>query len=163
VMIYTVAYALMTLGAFSVVILLCRGSEDGGEGENIRGEHLDDFRGLARTHPAVAAAFVIFALSLVGIPPTAGFVGKLFLFNAAIQGSFYWLAVIGILNSAISLYYYFKVVMAMYMQEPQGSPTLSFSSSLTFALFITSAGTLLLGLYPEPLIQAALQSVKVFL
>ncbi len=155
VLIYSVAYAVMTLGAFTMVILLCR--------QNSRGDQINDFKGLARTHPAVAGAFVIFALSLVGIPPTAGFIGKLFLFNAAIQGSFYWLAVIGILNSTVSLYYYFKVVMVMYMQEPQDVAPLSFSPALTVALFVMAFMTLFLGLYPEPLIRAAIQSVQVFL
>lgn len=153
--IYSLAYALMTLGAFTIVILMCS--------EKSRGEQITDFKGLAKTHPGVAAAFVLFALSLVGIPPTAGFVGKLFLFNAAIQGSFYWLAVIAILNSATSLYYYFKVVMMMYMQEPEGPFSLSSSSALTIALVVTSLGTLLIGLYPEPLIRVAVESVKVFL
>jgi NADH-quinone oxidoreductase subunit N len=155
ILIYLVAYSLMTLGSFAVIILLCR--------KNSRGDQISDFRGLARTHPAVAASFVLFALSLIGIPPTAGFVGKLFLFNAAIQGEFYWLAVIGILNSTISLYYYFKVVVAMYMQEPQDAMPLSFSPPLTLALALMAVGTLFIGLYPEPLIRAALQSIQVFL
>ncbi|HLF86860.1 MAG TPA: NADH-quinone oxidoreductase subunit N [Nitrospiria bacterium] len=155
VLIYSVAYAIMTLGAFTMIILLCR--------QNSRGDQISDFKGLARTHPAVAGAFVIFALSLVGIPPTAGFIGKLFLFNAAIQGSFYWLAIIGILNSTVSLYYYFKVVMVMYMQEPHDAVPLSFSPALTVALFFMSFATLFLGLYPEPLIRAAIQSVQIFL
>ena len=145
----------MTIGAFTMVILLCQ--------INSRGDQISDFKGLARTHPAVAAAFVLFALSLIGIPPTAGFVGKLFLFNAAIQGGFYWLAVIGVLNSTISLYYYFKIVMVMYMEEPQGSTPLSFSPPLTVALGVTAFATLFIGLYPEPLIRAALQSIQIFL
>lgn len=155
VLIYIVGYAVMTLGAFTMIILLCR--------KNMRGDQISDFRGLARTHPAVAAAFVLFALSLIGIPPTAGFVGKLFLFNAAIQGGFYWLAVIGVLNSAISLYYYFRVVMVMYMQEPESAMPLSFSTPLTVGLWAMSLATLLIGLYPEPLIRAAMQSVQIFL
>lgn len=156
VLIYSVAYAFMTLGAFTMVILLCRA--------NSRGDQISDFKGLARTHPAVAGAFVLFALSLIGIPPTVGFVGKLFLFNAAIQGSFYWLAIIGILNSAISLYYYFRVVMVMYMEEPEDAITpLSFSPALTVALVVMSFATLFFGLYPEPLIRAAIQSVQIFL
>lgn len=155
VLIYLVAYVFMTIGAFTMVILLCK--------INSRGDQISDFRGLARTHPAVAAAFVLFALSLIGIPPTAGFVGKLFLFSAAIQGGFYWLAVIGILNSTISLYYYFKIVMVMYMEEPQGASPLSFSPPLTVALGVMSFATLIIGLYPEPLIRAALQSVQLFL
>lgn len=155
ILIYLVGYAVMTLGAFTMVILLCK--------RNLRGDQISDFRGLARTHPAVAGAFVLFALSLIGIPPTAGFVGKLYLFNAAIQGGFYWLAIIGAMNSAISLYYYFKVVMVMYMQEPQDAMPLSFSTPLTVALWTMSIATLFLGLYPEPLIRAALQSVQIFL
>ena len=155
VLIYLVGYAVMTLGAFTMIILLCR--------KNMRGDQINDFKGLAQTHPAVAAAFVLFALSLIGIPPTAGFVGKLFLFNAAIQGGFYWLAVIGVLNSAISLYYYFKVVMVMYMQEPESAMPLSFSTPLTVALWAMSFATLFLGLYPEPLIRAAYQSIQTFL
>jgi NADH-quinone oxidoreductase subunit N len=155
ILIYIVGYAVMTLGAFTMIILLCR--------KNMRGDQISDFRGLARTHPTVAAAFVLFALSLIGIPPTAGFVGKLFLFNAAIQGGFYWLAIIGVINSAISLYYYFKVVMVMYMQEPLDTMPLSFSTPLTVALWVMSFAILFLGLYPEPLIKAAIQSVQIFL
>ncbi len=154
VLLYSVAYAAMTLGAFSLVILLR--TREG------KGDQISDFRGLARTHPAVAAAFVLFALSLVGIPPTAGFTGKLLLFNAAIEGGFYWLAVIGVLNSVISLYYYFKVVVAMYMEEPTGDFSLSFSPALKTALIALSLATLLIGLYPEPLIRAAAQSVGMF-
>ncbi len=155
ILIYLVAYIFMTIGAFTMIILLCK--------FNSRGDQISDFKGLARTHPAVAAAFVLFALSLIGIPPTAGFIGKLFLFNAAIQGGFYWLAIIGILNSTISLYYYFKIVMAMYMEEPQGSTPLSFSPPLTVALGVTAFATLFIGLYPEPLIRAALHSIQIFL
>lgn len=155
ILIYLVAYIFMTVGAFTLVVLLCK--------INSRGDQISDFKGLARTHPAAAAAFVLFALSLTGIPPTAGFVGKLFLFNAAIQGGFYWLAVIGILNSTISLYYYFKIVMVMYMEEPQGASPLSFSPPLTVALAVMAFATLFIGLYPEPLIRAALQSIQLFL
>ncbi len=156
ILVYIVGYTFMTLGAFTLVILLYR--------RNHRGDQISDFRGLARTNPFVAATFILFALSLVGIPPTAGFVGKLFLFNAAIQGKFYWLAIIGILNSAISLYYYFKVVKVMYMEEPPETVLpLSFSPGLKIALGFTAFVTLFLGLYPEPLIKAALNSVKIFL
>ncbi len=155
VMIYLVGYVFMTLGAFTLVILLCR--------VGTRGDQISDFRGLARAHPALAAAFVLFALSLVGIPPTAGFIGKLYLFNAAIQGGFYKLALIGILNSAISLYYYFKVVVAMYMEEPEKTVPLSLSKPLTVALGVAAFATLFIGLFPEPIIRAALESVRLLL
>jgi len=156
VLVHLVAYVFMTFGAFTMVVLLCK--------TNSRGDQVGDFKGLARNHPAVAAAFVLFALSLVGIPPTAGFVGKLFLFSAAIQGGFYWLVIIAVLNSAISLYYYFKIIRAMYMEEPQGKTSpLSFSRPLIVALGIVSFATLFIGLFPEPLIRAAIQSIQVFL
>ncbi|MFQ5950303.1 MAG: NADH-quinone oxidoreductase subunit N [Nitrospiria bacterium] len=155
ILVYLVGYVFMTMGAFTLVVLVCR--------KNVRGDQISDFRGLARTHPVVAAAFILFALSLIGIPPTAGFVGKLYLFNAAIQGGFYWLAIIAVLNSAISLYYYFKVVMVMYMEEPQDAMPLSFSPALKVALSVMAFVTLFLGLYPEPIIRGAIYSVQIFL
>jgi len=155
IMVYLVGYAFMTLGAFTLVILLCS--------RNLKGDQIQDFQGLARRYPMVAGSFILFGLSLIGIPPTAGFVGKLFLFNAAIQGGFYWLAIIGALNSAVSLYYYFRVVKVMYMEEPPDSLELSFSPSIKVALGVAAFVTLFLGLYPEPLIKAAFYSVQIFL
>ncbi len=155
IMIYLVGYAFMTLGAFTVIVLLCR--------KNHRGDQISDLAGVARTNPFVGLTFILFALSLIGIPPTAGFVGKLFLFNAAIQGGFYWLAIIGVLNSTVSLYYYFRVVRVMYMDEPAEDLALSFSPGMKIALGFTAGMTLLLGLYPEPIIRAAIDSVKIFL
>jgi len=155
ILVYLVGYVFMTLGAFTMVILICR--------KGVRGDQISDLRGLARTHPVVAATFILFALSLIGIPPTAGFVGKLYLFNAAIQGEFYWLAIIAILNSAISLYYYFNIVKVMYMEDPLDEMPLSFSPALKVALSIMAFITLFLGLYPEPIIRGAISSVKIFL
>ena len=155
ILIYVVGYVFMTLGAFILIVLLCS--------RNLRGDQISDFKGVGRTNPMVALAFMLFALSLIGIPPTAGFVGKLYLFNAAIQAEFYWLAVIGILNSTVSLYYYFKVVQVMYMDEPHPGTALSFSPSIKVALGITAFVTLFLGLYPEPIIKAALHSIQIFL
>jgi NADH-quinone oxidoreductase subunit N len=151
--IHSVAYLLMTLGAFIMIVLVCKSES--------RGDQIKDLRGLGRTYPVVGFAFILFALSLIGIPPTAGFIGKLLLFGAAIKGQFYWLAVIGILNSVISLYYYFKVASVMFMEDAPEQLTLSFSMPLKVSLIALSAGTLLIGLYPEPLIRGALSSVKV--
>ncbi|MFQ5542905.1 MAG: NADH-quinone oxidoreductase subunit N [Nitrospiria bacterium] len=155
ILIYLVGYAFMTLGAFTLLILLCSST--------LKGDHLDDFKGLARRYPIVGVSFILFGLSLIGIPPTAGFVGKLFLFNAAIQGGFYWLAIIAALNSAVSLFYYFRLVRIMYMDEPSDSMALSFSPSIKVALGVTAFITLFLGLYPEPVIKAAVYSVQIFL
>jgi NADH-quinone oxidoreductase subunit N len=143
----------MTLGAFTMVILVCK--------QGNRGDQISDLRGLGRSHPFVGGGFILFALSLIGIPPTAGFIGKLLLFGAAIEGEFYILAVIGILNSVISLYYYFRIASVMFMEEAPSETTLSFSIPAKVGLAAMILATLMIGVYPEPLIQAAMASVKV--
>lgn len=161
VLVYLVVYAFVTAGTFSMILLLAR--------QGFRAEEIEDFSGLGRAHPFAAAAFVIFALSLIGIPPTGGFVGKLYLFGSAIEAgqasgnrAFYWLAVIGVLNSVISLYYYFRIVVAMYMQEPKGEILLNRSAAMNLALVLMVSATLAIGLYPEPLFRAAFASVSIF-
>lgn len=151
-MLYTVVYAFMTLGAFAMVILLCAGG--------VKGERIEDFTGLAQVSPMAAAAMLIFLLSLTGIPPTGGFVGKLYLFGAAIDRGYVWLAVIAVINSAISLFYYMKVAMVMYMGDvPKAGLALSPSRSLRVALSLAVAGTLAMGIYPGPLLNFAKASV----
>ena len=145
---YLGSYALMTLGAFAVVQLI------GGEGE--RRVSLEDFRGVGQTHPFLAACLTIFLLSLAGIPATAGFMGKLFLFSAAIQARLYWLVVIALLASAIGLYYYLRVIVLMYMREPGPDASLvEVPVPVGIAIAIMLVGTLCLGLYPGPLLQLA--------
>ncbi len=151
IMLYMAAYLFTNLGAFALIILLCR--------PNMRGDNLEDFRGFAREHPWPSLALVIFFLSLTGIPPTGGFVGKFYLFAAAIDAGFVWLAIIGMLNSAISLYYYFRVVMLMYMEEPTGRIQTSNSFPLTVGIAIMVIGVLFIGLYPHPFFSAAQTSV----
>ncbi len=151
ILLYLAAYLFTNLGAFAVIILLCRPS--------MRGDRLEDFRGLARQHPWPALALLIFFLSLTGLPPTAGFVGKFYIFAAAVDAGFIWLAVIGLLNSAISLYYYFRVVMLMYMQEPARKIHTSNAVPLTIGLAIMVAGVLVIGVYPHPFLEAAKVSV----
>jgi NADH-quinone oxidoreductase subunit N len=119
-LIYLVVYSFMQLGAFAVIVLLRR--------QDVVGDELKDFSGLHFRSPFAAFAMLIFMLSLGGIPPTAGFMGKFWLFGAAIDAGYYWLAMIGVLNSAISLYYYVRVVVFMYIKteragsEPSMSP-----------------------------------------
>jgi NADH-quinone oxidoreductase subunit N len=151
-LLYTLVYALMTLGAFAIVILLCVGE--------VKGERIDDFTGLAQRSPMAAAAMLIFLLSLAGVPPTAGFVGKFYLFGAAIERGYVWLAVIAVINSAISVFYYMKVVVAMYMRDlpPQGL-TLSSSRPLQFAVLVTLVATIAIGIYPGPFLELAKASV----
>ncbi len=154
VLFYLVAYMVTNLGAFGMLIYLCR--------EDFRGDNIEDWRGIGQDHPWAGMAFVVFFLSLGGFPPTAGFVGKLFLFGTAIQNEYYWLAVIGILTSAVSIYYYFRVVMVMYM-EPRGEsqPAIEFSKapSIFVALLVLVLATIYLGLFPGSIIAAAKSSV----
>ncbi|RMF83969.1 MAG: NADH-quinone oxidoreductase subunit N [Nitrospinota bacterium] len=152
VLLYALVYGFMNIGCFALVILLCRDKQN-------RGEFISDFTGLARVQPYAAMAMVLFFLSLTGIPPTGGFVAKFYIFAAAIREGFVWLAIIGVANSAISLYYYFRVVMAMYMREPEKTVSFSYSPALTVAILVMAIGTLLIGVYPHPFLSAAKTAV----
>jgi NADH-quinone oxidoreductase subunit N len=146
-LIYLFVYSFMQLGAFGVVVLLRRA--------DIVGDELKDFGGLSFRNPFAAFAMLIFMLSLGGIPPTAGFMGKLWLFSAAIDQQYYWLAVIGVLNSAISLYYYIRIVVFMYLKKETIGATPVMSPTLAMALGVAVFATLLLGVYPQLLFQLA--------
>lgn len=146
-LIYLAVYAFMQMGAFAVVTLLRR--------QDIIGEELKDMSGLFMRSPVAATAMLLFMLSLGGIPPTAGFMGKFWLFSAAIDGGYYWLAVIGVLNSAVSLYYYLRVVVFMWFKgEAAGSP-LVMTPAMAILLAVTVIGTVLIGVYPRPLFDLA--------
>ena len=104
----------------------------------------------------MALVLTIFLLSLVGIPPTAGFVGKFYLFGAAVRAGYFWLAVIGVLNSAMAAYYYLRIVVVMYMREPEGAPTeVAPSLGGTLALFVALCGVVWLGVMPAPYLDLA--------
>ncbi|HZP37753.1 MAG TPA: NADH-quinone oxidoreductase subunit N [Methylomirabilota bacterium] len=152
VLFYLLVYTFTTAGAFGAIVVLERAGH-----EAVR---LEDFGGLATRHPLLAAALSIFLLSLVGIPPTAGFVGKFYLFGAAVKAGDVWLAVIGVLNSAAAAYYYLRLIVYMYMREPEGAPTVmapSFSGAL--ALAVALWGVVQLGVAPGPLFDLAQTAV----
>ncbi|MEE9610178.1 MAG: NADH-quinone oxidoreductase subunit N [Desulfatiglandales bacterium] len=150
---YLLAYTIMNLGAFAVVILYGRKGE-----ENVA---IEDYRGMGLRHPILGAAMTIFMFSLAGIPPTAGFVGKFYVFSAAIQAGYIWLAIIGILNSAVSVYYYFRVTIKMYMQEPEKElPPLSFRPAMVVALVLMAVFTLKIGILPSFYLDMARQSIR---
>jgi NADH-quinone oxidoreductase subunit N len=151
-MVYLIIYGLMNLGAFSVVIAL--------RSEGVAGENLEDFEGLAKLHPVVAAVMLIFLFSLTGIPPTAGFVAKFSVFMAAIRAGYTPLAIIGVLFSVVSAFFYLRVVILMYMKEPSKERPLMTSPSLKIALAITSAAIVLLGVYPAPLLDLAAAAME---
>lgn len=150
---YLLAYTFTNLGAFGVVALVGRKGE-----ANV---YLDDYRGLAKAHPILALVMAIFLFSLAGIPPTAGFVGKFTIFGAAIKAGYIWLVIIGVLTSAASVFYYFRVVMKMYMEAPEIEPArLQFSPAMVMALGIAVTGVLYIGIFPTTYLNLALQSVK---
>ncbi|MFQ5829911.1 MAG: NADH-quinone oxidoreductase subunit N [Candidatus Methylomirabilia bacterium] len=152
VLFYLLVYTFTTLGAFGVILLLERGRQEA--------VNLPDYAGLAVRHPVLALVLSLFLLSLIGIPPTAGFVGKFYLFGAAIKAGYIWLAVIGVLNSAIAAYYYLRLIVYMYMREPEGAPTAyvpSFAGGL--ALGVALWAVFQLGLMPAPLFDLAQAAV----
>jgi len=152
---YLLAYTFMNLGAFTVVILLGRKGEEH--------EDIDSYAGLAARHPFIALCMTIFLLSLTGIPPLAGFAGKFYLFSDAIKGQYYWLAVIGMLNSAVSAYYYLRVLMYMYFKEPVKELGKVDMSPAYVVVMLVSVGALLyLGIFPRGFILLAQQSVAIF-
>lgn len=145
---YLMIYAFMNIGAFAVIIML--------RTEGFDGNNISDYEGLSKTHPLLAFLMLIFMFSLTGIPPTAGFVGKIYLFKAAIGAGYTWLVIVAAIFSAVSAYFYLRIVMYMYMREPQTEVRLSPSRTLQLALVVTVVMVLSLGtIFPSWLMEAA--------
>ena len=146
VMFYTAAYAFMNVGAFAVVSWFSRQGE--------RYVDIDDFAGLGWQQPLPAALFSLFLLSLIGVPLTGGFFGKFYIFKAALDSNLVWLAVFGLLTSAVGAYYYLRILVVMYMREPaepaQTAPAVG--PGMQAALWISAIGTLILGIFPSALL-----------
>jgi NADH-quinone oxidoreductase subunit N len=148
VLFYVFAYVFTTIGTFGVISLCER---EGGEAVEV-----SDYAGLGRRSPLLALVLSLFLLSLVGIPPLAGFVGKFYVFGSAVRAGYLWLAVIAVLNSAVAAYYYLRVIVYMYMHEPEAAPaTYAPSFAGVLALTISLAGIVLLGVAPAPFIELA--------
>ena len=140
---YLLAYTVSTAGAFGALILCGR--------RGAEAVSYEDLSGIGRRHPATALAFSLFLMSLAGVPPTAGFFGKLYVFRAGIDAELYALVVIGLINSIIAAYYYLRVMVYMYMHEPvPGAPiaTPMRSGYVATALIISAVLVLLLGILP---------------
>lgn len=153
---YLVVYLIMNLGAFLVVIIVANASP-GLTG----GEEITDYAGLGWKAPFLAAAMTVFLFSLTGIPPTAGFIGKFYLFAAIFsKEEFYWLAVVGILNSVVSLYYYARIIKAMFMTESSDKTALKLSPSHVALLSVLLVPTIFFGVYWAPLAQFVARSVE---
>lgn len=144
---YLLIYGFMNMGAFAIVILLC-------SSENRR-ESLDDYKGLAQTNPMAALLMLIFMFSLTGIPPTAGFIGKFYLLKSALAAGYTGTVLLAVLFSAISAYFYLRLVRYMYMEEPQEEFTAIYSPGLTAALVISTIGVIGIGILPGSLLDWA--------
>jgi len=152
--IYLLAYTFMNLGAFSVIIVMRR--------QNLIGDEIDDLSGLMARAPGLAILMLIFLLSLAGIPPTAGFIGKYFIFLSLIQTEHYLLAVLAVAYAVVALYYYFRIVVAMFMKTAPESVPLAISPGIRVALGVTLGMTLAIGIYPQPFILLAEEAVRPF-
>lgn len=152
---YMLAYTFMNIGAFAIITVL------GGKGEER--VHIQDYKGLGYKHPLAAIAMSLFLFSLAGIPPTGGFMGKFYIFSAAVKEGYIGLTIIGVLNSVVSVYYYLRVTVAMYMEGPSTTkeseaPALVFSPALVLAISISIYGVLSLGLFPSSYVTIVKQS-----
>jgi NADH-quinone oxidoreductase subunit N len=146
---YLVSYAFTNFGAWGVVIAL--------EKKEGKGLAIEDYAGLGKKHPALAAAMTVFILSLIGFPPTLGMVGKFYLFRSVIDGGFYWLAIIGVITSLVSAFYYLRVVVAMYMKD--GDPVTERETWLGLATGATALVTVIVSLVPQSLFTWASEAV----
>jgi NADH-quinone oxidoreductase subunit N len=154
IVIYLIVYAFMNLGAFAVIIMMRR--------KDIIGDEIDDLAGLMSRAPSFAIFMLIFLLSLAGIPPTAGFIGKYYIFLSLIETGHYYLAVLGVAYAVVALYYYFRIVVVMFMKKPLDEIPYATSFGLRVALGVTLALTLLIGIYPQPIITIAREAVRPF-
>jgi NADH-quinone oxidoreductase subunit N len=153
VLFYLLGYTVSTAGAFGALILCgSRGKE---------AVSYEDLSGLGKRHPGVALAFSLFLVSLAGIPPTAGFFGKWFVFKAAIDSGLYWLALLALLNSVIGAYYYLRVMVYMYMREPAAGAPVAVpmrSGYVTVALLVSAFFVVILGLAPTHYLDVAIRA-----
>ncbi|HSQ15477.1 MAG TPA: NADH-quinone oxidoreductase subunit N [Candidatus Binatia bacterium] len=148
---YLVVYLFMNLGAFYVVVVVSNAT---------RGDEISDFTGLGSRAPFAAVTLAVFLFALTGIPPFSGFIGKVYLFAEVIHRGVYWLAVVAALNSVVSLYYYARIVRAMFLQEPKDATPIPVPAVSGAMLVLLAAPTLILGVYWEPVARIAADSVR---
>ena len=153
VLFFIAAYAFTNLAAFIVVIAV---ADRGGSSA------IDAYAGLARRAPLLAAALALALVSLTGLPPTAGFVAKLYIFDAAVDSDLVWLVVVAVLNSVVSAFYYLRVAGIMFLREPASDERIATAAGLKLALAVAAAGVLAAGLLPSPLLDAARDAAAVF-
>jgi NADH-quinone oxidoreductase subunit N len=146
VLFYLGGYAAMNLAAFSVVIAVSN---------KLDSDKIADFAGMARRSPYLAAVLAFAMISLTGVPPTVGFMAKIYIFGAAVDSGLTWLVVVGVLNSVVSAYYYIRVIKVMYLSSPPSDEPVESGLPLRLAMFATGASVVVFGLYPKPLLELA--------
>ena len=153
VLFYLLTYLVANLGAFAIVIIF----------SNLTGsDRIEDYSGLGRRSPLLAAAMLVFLLSLAGVPPLAGFIGKIYVFAAAMREGLVTLVIIGLINIVISMYYYLVIVKKIYISEPTDRRPIPVSGPMKAVVFATVAGTVVIGVYPKPFIEWAVASTSLF-
>ena len=152
--VYIMVYTFMNLGAFLVIVALRR--------QKIIGEDLEDISGLMHKSPGYAILMLVFLLSLSGIPPTAGFIGKYYIFLSLVETGHYYLAVLAVGYAVVALYYYFRIVVAMFMKKATDTVPLATSLGLRVALGVSLCMTLVVGIYPQPFIVWAQEAIRPF-
>jgi len=150
---YLLTYLFANLGAFAVIMAISNA---------VGSDEIDDYRGLNRRSPFLAFAMLIFLLSLAGVPPLAGFIGKLYIFVAAIKEGLYVLITVGLINIVVSMYYYLIVVKKMYINEPLDSSPIKTTGPLRAVIYVGLAGTLVIGIYPQPFLDWAVSATLMF-
>ncbi len=148
---YLMIYLFMNIGAFAIVILL--------RSEGFQGENIEDYMGLSKKHPLASALMLIFMFSLAGIPPTAGFVGKFYVFLELINSGYTPLAIIAVVFSAISAFFYLRIVMYMYMKDPKTEVIITSSPAMSVALTVTAMMVLIFGVFPSLLLNLVRYSI----
>jgi NADH-quinone oxidoreductase subunit N len=150
---YMLSYAFMNMGAFAIIILVGKKGEQNG--------NVSDYAGLGVKHPVLALAMSVFLFSLAGMPPTAGFIGKFYLFSGAIKAGYLWLAIIGVLNSAASVYYYLRVMVFMYMKDPvEEFDWLRVTPPIGLAIALSVLGVMIPGVVPSFLMELAQKAIS---
>ena len=152
VLFYLAGYAATNLAAFAAVIAIS---------DRIDSDEISDYAGMGRRAPYLAAVLAFAMISLTGIPPTVGFMVKIYVFGAAVSSGLAWLAVVGVVNSVVSAYYYLRVIKVMYLSDPTEEASLASGIPLRIALLVSTAGVIVFGLYPRPLLELARSAAEV--
>jgi len=152
-LVYLLAYAVTNIGAWAVVIAVEK-AESAGQGTGLS---LSDYAGLGKRRPGLALAMAVFMFSLTGVPPTIGFIGKAYIFGATLEAGYTWLALVGVVTSLVSAYYYLRVIVIMYMQD--GQPVTTSRRALNFTVGLTAIATVVFGLAPYPLLTLATNAI----